>query len=512
MYHTLKICIPTLASISFLIIEVNAQLSIYTNQNRKDAVNWFFGKNEGLSFADGNPMPLLNGRADQREGMAVISNPNDGRLLFYTDGVTVWNAKHSVMSNGNGLKGDFYSPQSALIVPNYIDTNIFYLFTTDANDRKVDTEDGLRYSIIDMQGDGGNGEVVQKNIPLFRYSADQICATRHCNGLDYWIVGYNWRLNSFVSYLITPNGIADTILSEDIGGSIDKYVRGIMQISPNGKLLAKSSASFGMIGIIELFDFDNTSGKVNNKRELASYAFYYGLEFSPDNTKLYALTLPLPEIPAVLYQFNLKAADLDLVRSSRYILYEYNSFYETANGELRDEWDGGQLQLGPDGKIYVSYFGRKYLGVIANPNNLASSCGYLHNGLELKNKGTNLGLPNFIDSDLPGVETTNFSFCFNDYTYYLPTGTVDTDEKVDIFLRDVCLDSIFMIQFEGQDSVCFNHGMIDAVNRFDQPESNCWLPIIMRRVRTGFISVMMSLYTFSGDRHYVRLATHIFSE
>jgi hypothetical protein len=37
-----------------------------------------------------------------QEGCATISN-SSGQLLFYTDGITVYNRNHQVMPNGTGL-------------------------------------------------------------------------------------------------------------------------------------------------------------------------------------------------------------------------------------------------------------------------------------------------------------------------------------------------------------------------------------------------------------------------
>jgi hypothetical protein len=55
----------------------------------------------------------------------------------------------------------------------------------------------------------------------------------------------------------------------------------------------------------------------------------------------------------------------------------------------------GPLQLGPDGKIYVARC-NNYLGVINNPNNIATSCNYVNNGLDISPAIENTSLPGFI--------------------------------------------------------------------------------------------------------------------
>ncbi|MHA1342163.1 MAG: hypothetical protein ACTSO2_19505, partial [Promethearchaeota archaeon] len=75
------------------------------------------------------------------EGCATISD-KFGHLLFYTDGITVWNKNHRVMKNGEGLFGHVSSTQSAIIIPNPGKKNQYYIFTVDAED----SSNGLNYS------------------------------------------------------------------------------------------------------------------------------------------------------------------------------------------------------------------------------------------------------------------------------------------------------------------------------------------------------------------------------
>ena len=93
-----------------------------------EANNWYFGEYAGLSFNSGVATPLYDGQLDTGEGCATISSPT-GQLLFYTDGSTVYDRNHQIMPNGTGLLGDTSSTQSAIIVPNPSNPNIYYIFT-----------------------------------------------------------------------------------------------------------------------------------------------------------------------------------------------------------------------------------------------------------------------------------------------------------------------------------------------------------------------------------------------
>ncbi len=82
-----------------------------------EANNWYFGNYAGVSFSSGEPIALLDGALSTSEGVATISN-STGSLLFYTDGQTIWNRNHQIMSNGAGLWGHSSSTQSGVIVKN----------------------------------------------------------------------------------------------------------------------------------------------------------------------------------------------------------------------------------------------------------------------------------------------------------------------------------------------------------------------------------------------------------
>src|SRR5688572_17230395 len=76
---------------------------------------WYFGNFSGLDFTSSPPTFLSNGAINTSEGCSSVSDLN-GNVLFYTDGVTVWNSNHAAMANGNGLFGNQSSAQSAVIV------------------------------------------------------------------------------------------------------------------------------------------------------------------------------------------------------------------------------------------------------------------------------------------------------------------------------------------------------------------------------------------------------------
>jgi hypothetical protein len=97
---------------------------------QKEGNVWYFGENAGLDFNSGSPVALTDGMLNTDEGCASICDAN-GSLLFYTDGMTVYNRNHGIMPNGTGLLGHSSSTQSAIIVKKPMSNNLYYIFTVD---------------------------------------------------------------------------------------------------------------------------------------------------------------------------------------------------------------------------------------------------------------------------------------------------------------------------------------------------------------------------------------------
>src|ERR1035437_9225163 len=115
-------------------------------------LNWNFGGNAALNFSTGSPVVVTGSALNTVEGCASISD-NMGNLLFYTDGITVWDKTNTQMPNGTGLFGNASATQSALIVPNPGNMNQYYIFTSD-----LQAGLGTNWYLEDMTLNGGFGD------------------------------------------------------------------------------------------------------------------------------------------------------------------------------------------------------------------------------------------------------------------------------------------------------------------------------------------------------------------
>ncbi|MEP0212920.1 MAG: T9SS type B sorting domain-containing protein [Cellulophaga sp.] len=360
------------------------------------ASNWYFGEGAGLRFNnDGSVTAVTDGKLNTTEGCATISD-DTGNLLFYTDGIRVYTKDHVLMQNGTGLYGDPSSSQSALIVPNQKDTNIFYIFTVDTSVFEADPDYGLNYSTVDMSLDGGKGAVTSKNVRLLDYCSEKITAVlKDCFDKSVWVITYATNdgsegvFDTFHAFEVNDTGVVTTSVKSKVNSFItDK--RGYLKLSADGTKMASANVSQGLY----LYDFNADTGVLSNEQRIninAPNKDPYGLEFSPNNKLLYVHTYNaqqgLVTETSNLLQYNLTAANI----SSSEVILDNRNIYR------------GALQLAENGKIYRTIAnsydqGTQYLGVINNPNQLGTTAGYQHNAVNLQGKLATQGLPPFIQS------------------------------------------------------------------------------------------------------------------
>lgn len=373
--------------------------------SQKEANIWYFGEFAGLDFNSGIPVPLTDGQLNTDEGCASISDEN-GNLLFYTDGGTVYNKAHKIMLNGTGLNGHYSSTNSALIVPKPGDTNVYFIFTVDAEAGI----NGLQYSEVNMSLDSGFGGITSsKNILLHTRSTENITAIKKPNISEYWVVAHKWESNEFTAYKVSNLGVSINPVISSLGDIITwpkEYSQGSLKISPNGKKIVIARRNNHGLG---MYDFNYSTGIISNPVDFN--ITYYGLEFSPNSKILYAT-----DITEGLFQFNLEAGTIFDIINSKITLAER----DVSNDAF------GAIQLATDGRIYLARDRSEYLDVIKNPDIIGLGSNYQLNSVFLGGKKSRLGLPPFIQSYFKIDDFTFENLCFGDTTQFNITDTVDS--------------------------------------------------------------------------------------
>ncbi|MBE0639657.1 MAG: PKD domain-containing protein, partial [Bacteroidales bacterium] len=357
---------------------------------------WYFGAYGGLDFNSGAPVVLHDGQINTAEGCAVLSDRN-GHLLMYTDGITVFNRNHNVMPNGTGLYGHLSSAQSAIIAPIPGSLTRYYIFTIDYNLGP----NGMNYSVVDMEQNNGLGAVVQKNISIHPLGCEKMMAVIHANKKDFWLITEQYETHDFYAYLVNESGVSSNPVVTTIGALV-KHT-GYLKASPDASLVISpkwENESF------EIYSFNNETGIPSNPISIEGYLGVYGIEFSPDGTKLYIQSYHTLDI----YQFDLSVLTKEHISGSAIHV-----------GTSSGNW-GGALQLAPDGKIYVARqiawnIGVPNIGVINYPDLPGLACNFVDNAISLQPGTVRLGLPNFALT-LFSASISYEPDCFGDSTYF----------------------------------------------------------------------------------------------
>lgn len=340
-------------------------------QSGLDGANWYFGVNAGVTFTGGAPQALTDGTARTVEGCATRSGP-DGQLLLYTDGSTIWNKQHAIVTGATNLGGSSYSTQSALIVPYQNSTADFYVFSVGKT--------AASYARVSLLANNGQGGLTQKNQPLLTNSTEKITTVYHCNNLNHWVITHEQGNNTFHVNLINDNGLTIAPIVSSVG-SIHKQSKGYMKPSRNGRTLAVAVSDSTGGGFLELLDFDNTTGKISSPRKLQTpeTAGAYGVEFSPDNSLVYLSTM----VGKTIYQ--IRVSDLTITATLTV------PSMGTSSGI-------GALQMGVDNRIYGTQPGAAYLFAIPQPNQVGPGCGLVAQAVSLGGRKAMAGLPVNVDT------------------------------------------------------------------------------------------------------------------
>jgi hypothetical protein len=292
------------------------------------------------------------------EGCAKITD-QDGKLLFYTDGVNVYNKEHRQMPNGYRLMGNKSASHSGVVVPLPGSGSKYYIFT--ANRDKLM---GVRYSIVDMEADGGLGDVVMKNMALRVPATEKVTSFSHNNGIDFWIVTHDWNNNSFFLYLLTSDGILPDPVISNIGSvhrGAEQNKIGFFRFSPDFKKLVSTIQGKG---VLEVYDVDNKTGFVYNPILFESdlYNTEFDVEFSQNSSMLY---ITEKNSPAKVMQYDLRSGQREQVLKSGTLIYK------SPNKDIF-----GSLEKSEDGKIYLTNYSDNFIGVVEQPDSQGIACGY----------------------------------------------------------------------------------------------------------------------------------------
>jgi gliding motility-associated-like protein len=349
---------------------------------QKQANIWHFGDGLCLDFSSGAPVIVAGSQMAATEGCASYCDKY-GNFLFYTNGGGrepalsaqdpghIWNRNNTVMYDMLGTRGGgFSSAQSSVIFEAPGQDSVYYVFTMDELEYYVGASPatqaaqplgrGLSYFTVDMRLNGGLGGVVLADQRVYTPSYEGICAIRHSNKRDYWVI-INRDSTGLGVYSVTPAGVAFAGAYTAAGRSTSSTIKA----SPNGALAVVTLSDLSGSGISAyVLSFDDNTGQFSNPVPLTGSNTISSYEFSPNSRYLYTTEANLSSFPAVE-----SIVRYDLLAPS--ITASATSLGNISNGNAVG------LQLAPDGKIYflaVNYAtGTNYINRINCSNTTTSS-------------------------------------------------------------------------------------------------------------------------------------------
>ncbi|MCC6412640.1 MAG: PKD domain-containing protein [Saprospiraceae bacterium] len=313
----------------------------------------------------------------------VSTCDSTGGILLVSNSCNIENQFGNVIENSDSLNpglvydqfctGDepigYRSTTNMLLLQQPDSTHLYYLFHRSVYftiTPLVAYGDKLRYSVVDVAKNNGEGLVLEKNTIILEdtLSYDGICAVRHGNGRDWWILTTREKSNNYFTFLFTPEGL--TMFEQTIGVPTWSEAGGEILFSPDGSKLAR----FNPRDDLRVFDFDRCTGLLSNPVHVpviddADEDLTGSAAFSADGRFLYCA-----EVERLL-QFDMFASDL---AESKKIIAERKSNPECPNGSSI-----AYLELAPDGRIYATSAGGNFcMHRIGRPELVDTLCNYIH--------------------------------------------------------------------------------------------------------------------------------------
>lgn len=393
-------------------IENLVNVKICMEPANQQGAKWYFGENAGLDFGNTPPKPLTDGKLNTKEGSSSISN-NKGDLLFYSDGVKIFDKEGNEMPCNNGacqaLEGSTNSTQSVVIVPQPTCKGCEYLYnvftTSEINGQKL-----LTVSTVDMRLNSGKGQIVAQNTTLQQPTTERLASIRNDKDTTYWVISHDYNSNIFRVFHATTAGLVETSapalgMAHDTEAKAQGYMKFSSSKNSDGKRFLAVVVPGPPKNYVELFEFDDETGELTYKRTLDlgdSPPTAYGVEFSPTGDRMFVSFQGGGGKESSLNQYDLKIADdKELVSSA-----------DTLDASNSEKY--GALQLASDGKIYMAIEGSETLAIINKPDaDKLIGVDYEREGVNLGGRKSNLGLPNMVqnfaqDASGPGFEANGF--------------------------------------------------------------------------------------------------------
>ena len=394
--------------------------------------NWYFGNsNLGIRFSrsDNSPSLVSNKANLGTGGSAVATDPINGNLLFYSDGVSVYDITHNAMPGGTGnLSGNPAGNQPVAIAQVPGSTTLYYVFTNTASGTTGGT---ISYSVVDMTASGnetfpsppiGNVTSLNNVVAGLPNRSEAMIIIQHENERDFWLIT---RENGAPNYSITLFDNSGTVPN-----STTSVTLGLIDVAANFSWHAGS----GRIAVspqeanrdIEILNFDPATGALTYNQRILNTAVsstlpqvIYDTEWSNNGQYLYISRHGDTGVQADVLQFDF----LNQTTTLASVLPQpiFRSF---------------GLQMGPDSALYHLYQasngGPFLLGSMTNTDTVASEVVYDPSAFNSNPNFGGMQFPSFAarDSIEFTVDFISEGTCANSPVSFYPTVVPAADSLI----------------------------------------------------------------------------------
>ena len=349
----------------------------------------------------------------------------EGNLLFYTNGCHVADRNHNIMPNGSGINeggnflqffrqdtcSDYAGRQNVIILNDPGNKEGYYLLHKRIEFEKYETFiDKFLYSYIDVGLQSGNGDVLEKNIPIsdsIIILSSYLTAIHHSNQNDWWIIQPD-EIGNFLIFNLDSQGFdLDDIYPSGVTFHPNASAAGTAKFSPDGTQYLYFNTDDNVL----LYDFDRSTGMLSNLKQLdiregGASAVFTSVEFSPNSRYAYLAA------QTELYQIDTWADNLE---DGLVLIDTWNGVQDPFNTTFN------LMASAPDCKIYMcSGSSTNTYHVINKPNEKGTACDFVQQGIRLPFVSATATMPNFPRFRVDEVDKCDptITSIFGDDVYY----------------------------------------------------------------------------------------------
>ena len=335
---------------------------------------WILTTQNSLIFKEGKVDVKIDYRFGPTDNAKSSICDNSGSLKLYTNGDSLYNSNNELIENGSNIGGHGRGNVKILEMPNSPNKYLIVCADVPMGGAAVKSR-GLTYCIVEYSAKNPAGIVSKKMVPILPGKDIEFSIIKMTNDSGYWlaartlkgsfdsvfvfkidVTGIKWHLNQKVRILDS-----DCKVTFPKCGPLTQNGNRI-KFSPLGNFLVINSQYRGN----NIFGFDVKTGELISLHQIFDSSLNSNFEFSPNEKYFYCR-----HNYSGFWQYEF--ADL-LVN---------DSIHEVTGRKILKGNFVGDIQLGINGKIYLTKTHEYFIGCIAYPNEKCESIEFTDTAIKL---------------------------------------------------------------------------------------------------------------------------------